>query len=131
MSYFINNILILLIFNSFILSSLVKNNKNNHKFTSKIDECKAIEECQPCTFDELKTIDECQVTGYKKKIQCLNKNNEQKVYNEPCSENRKINSVYIFLIICIAIFIISYRYQKTQKDSTLKNLMVKLSILKN
>ena len=103
----------------------------NEKLNDKIIECKAIEECHPCTFNELKTIDECQVTGYKKKMKCLNKNNEENVYNESCSENTRINSVYFFLIICIVIFICSYRYQKTQKDSTLKNLMVKLSILKN
>ena len=127
MSYHINNFVILIFINLFIFS--ITNNKD--RLTNKIIDCKAIEECHSCAFDELKTIDECQVTGYKKKMKCLNKNNEENIYIESCSENTKINSVYYFLIICIIIFVCSYRYQKTQKDSTLKNLMVKLSILKN
>ena len=63
----------------------------------------------------------------KKKLYCAN---EDKYYFESCKENTKINSVYKFLFICIIIFICSYRYQKVQKDSNIKNLMVKLSILK-
>ena len=120
---------IIVLLNTFIFSTVVKNNKNMELIKSSKD-CKVIEECHACSFNELKTIDECQVTGYKKKISCFNNNKEKNNY-ESCSENMGINSVYIFLIICILIFICSYRYHKSQKDSTLKNLMVKLSILKN
>ena len=123
------NFFIILLLNTFIFSTVVKDNKNIKLIKSSKD-CKIIEECHICSFNELKTIDECQVTGYKKKMSCFN-NNEEKIYYDSCSENMGINSVYIFLIICILIFICSYRYHKSQKDSTLKNLMVKLSILKN
>ena len=124
-----NFIIILLIIA--IYSKDINNSNNEILNNNQSNECKTIEECHSCTFNELKSIDECQVNGYKKKIQCINKNNEEKIYYESCNENTRINSVYIFLIICIVIFICSYRYQKTQKDSTLQNLMVKLSILKN
>ena len=126
MSFSIHNFIIILLIIS-IYSEEIKINKNNNKES----ECKPIEECHACTFNELKTIDECQVNGYKKKMHCLYKNNEEKTYYESCNENTRINSVYIFLIMCIIIFFGSYRYQKTQKDSTFKNTMVKLSILKN
>ena len=122
----IYNIFLFLLF-SFIYSTDLKNNK----ISDKNKDCKVIEECKICSFNELKSIDECQVTGYKTKIQCIEKNNEVKDFYDSCSENTKINSVYIFLMICIIIFFVSYRYQKTQKDSSLQNLMVKLSILKN
>ena len=133
MSIFIKNILILLFINIFslILSTEVQNNNDNEKENKNINKdnknCKVIEECHFCSFSELKTLDICQVNGYKKKIYC---NNEEKYYNESCQENMGINFVYIFLFLCIVIFICSYRYQKTQKDSNIKNLMVKLSILK-
>ena len=122
-------IIILLFINSFSLISS-SGDKNKENDTSTIDEekeCKIIEECHPCTFFELKTIDICQINGYKKKLYCKN---EDKNLIKSCQENTKINPVYIFLFISIAIFICSYRYQKAQKDSNLKNLMVKLSILK-
>ena len=126
MSFF-NRYFIFLLLTSAIFSTVVKTNKErNHS-----KECTPIEECKVCSFDELKTIDECQSTGYKKKIRCHYMSNQIKMFYEPCNENTRINPVYIFLIICIIIFICSYKYQKTQKDSTLKNLMVKLSILKN
>ena len=123
------NFFIIAFLNTFIFSTMAKDNKNIKLIKSSKD-CKIIEECLICSFNELKTIDECQVTGYRKKMSCFN-NNEEKIYYESCSENIGINSVYKFLIICILIFICSYRYHKSQKDSTLKNLMVKLSILKN
>ena len=122
-------IIILLIIS--IYSKVIKKSNNEILNNYHSNECKTIEECHSCTFNELKTIDECQVNGYKTKIKCINKNNEIKIYYESCNENTRFNPVYIFLIICIVIFICSYRYQKTQKDSTLQNLMVKLSILKN
>lgn len=116
-----------------ILSVNIKN--GNKKFVSlnrESKECKPVDECHPCTFNELKTLEECQPTGYKKRIRCIyeNKENEEQYYGEPCNENKKFNSVYIMLIICIVLFFCSYKYQKTQKDSTLKNVMVRLSILK-
>ena len=124
--------IILLVINSFsfIKSSGDNNDNKKEKESSLINkekDCKVIEECHFCSFSELKTNDICQINGYKKKLYC---SNEDKYYFESCNENTKINSVYIFLFICIAIFICSYRYQKIQKDSNLKNLMVKLSILK-
>ena len=129
-NYFRKYIIILLLFTnlfSFINSSEDGNNEKD--ILSKYDEkeCKIIEECHFCNFFELKTLDICQIKGYKKKFYC---NNDGKYYIESCKENMRINSVYIFLFICIIIFICSYRYQKTQKDFNLKNLMVKLSILK-
>ncbi len=130
MSFSIKNFIILFLFFSFIYSVDIKDNKNK-KIDNNEKECNPIEECNSCSFEELKTIDECQITGYKKKMKCINKNNEDKIYYESCNENTRINSVYIFFIICIIIFFCSYKYQKTQKDLTLKNLMVKLSILKN
>ena len=125
MSLFINYILTILFINSFSFISSSENENvvsiNRHK------ECKIIEECHACTFYELKTIDICQVSGYKKKVYCKE---DDKYNNESCKENTRINPVYIFLFICIVIFICSYRYQKAQKNSNLQNLMVKLSILK-
>ena len=121
-------IIIILFLNSFIyIYSSEDDNKEKEAKIDKEKECKIIEECHRCSFLELKTIDICQVNGYKKKLYC---NSEDKYYIESCKENMRINSVYVFLIICIVIFICSYRYQKAQKDSNLKNLMVKLSILK-
>ena len=121
-------IIILVFINSFDYAN--SNGDNNNEKELKIDlekECKVIEECRRCSFFELRTIDICQINGYKKKFYC---NSEDKYYTESCKENIRINPVYIFLFICIVIFICSYRYQKAQKDSNLKNLMVKLSILK-
>ena len=131
MSIFIKNIFILLLINIFsnINSTEVQDNYEKEKESKEINkekDCKVVEECHPCSFSELKTIDICQVYGYKKKLYC----NNEKYINESCKENMRINSVYIFLFICIIIFIFSYRYQKAQKDSNIKNLMVKLSILK-
>ena len=117
--------LIFLLFTPLIFSTVVKTNRGHN------NSCKPIEECKVCSFDELKTIDECQSTGYRKRMRCRSMSNQEKIFYEPCNENTRINPVYIFLIICIVIFICSYKYQKTQNDSTLKNLMVKLSILKN
>ena len=121
-------IIILVFINSFDFAN--SNGDNNNEKELKINlekECKIIEECRRCSFLELRTIDVCQINGYKKKFYC---NSEDKYYTESCKENIRINPVYIFLFICIVIFICSYRYQKAQKDSNLKNLMVKLSILK-
>ena len=121
-------IIILLFINSFDFA--YSNGDNNNEKELKINlekECKIIEECRRCSFLELRTIDVCQINGYKKIFYC---NSEDKYYTESCKENIRINPVYIFLFICIVIFICSYRYQKAQKDSNLKNLMVKLSILK-
>ena len=121
-------IIILVFINSFDFA--YSNGDNNNEKELKINlekECKIIEECRRCSFLELRTIDICQINGYKKKFYC---NSEDKYYTESCKENIRINPVYIFLFICIVIFICSYRYQKAQKDSNLKNLMVKLSILK-
>ena len=121
-------IIILVFINSFDYAN--SNGDNNNEKELKINlekECKIIEECRRCSFLELRTIDVCQINGYKKKFYC---NSEDKYYTESCKENIRINPVYIFLFICIVIFICSYRYQKAQKDSNLKNLMVKLSILK-
>ena len=121
-------IIILVFINSFDFAN--SNGDNNNEKELKINlekECKIIEECRRCSFLELRTIDVCQINGYKKKFYC---NSEDKYYTESCKENIRINPVYIFLFICIIIFICSYRYQKAQKDSNLKNLMVKLSILK-
>ena len=125
------NKIIFLLLVSLINSNLVNNNDKNAKLINNNKECKAIDECHACSFKELKTIDECQANGYVKKILCLNKDKEEKTNYESCKENMSINPVYIFLIINILIFICSYRYQKSQKDSSFKNLMVKLSILKN
>ena len=123
-------ILIILFLFSFIYSDEITDDEDIN--SSEEEDCETIEKCHACNFDELRTIDECQVTGYKKKIQCKGKNNEEEKFNiKSCNENTKINSVYIFLIICIIIFICSYRYHKSQKDSSLQNLLVKLSILKN
>ena len=129
MAFYFNNLIILLLFFSFIYSVDIKN--KDKKIYAKEIKCKIIDECQACSFDELKTIDDCQPTGYKRKMHCFYEDNSERTYIEPCNENIRINSVYIFLLICIIIFFCSYKYQKTQKDSTLKNLMVKLSILKN
>ena len=121
-------IIIIVLINSFDFA--YSNGDNNNEKEVKINlekECKIIEECRRCSFLELRTIDICQINGYKKKFYC---NSEDKYYIESCKENIRINPVYIFLFICIVIFICSYRYQKAQKDSNLKNLMVKLSILK-
>ena len=121
-------IIILVFINSFDFAN--SNGDNNNEKELKINlekECKIIEECRRCSFLELRTMDVCQINGYKKKFYC---NSEDKYYTESCKENIRINPVYIFLFICIVIFICSYRYQKAQKDSNLKNLMVKLSILK-
>ena len=121
-------IIILVFINSFDFAN--SNGDNNNEKELKINlekECKIIEECRRCSFLELRTIDVCQINGYKKKFYC---NSEDKYYTESCKENIRINPVYIFLFICIVIFVCSYRYQKAQKDSNLKNLMVKLSILK-
>ena len=121
-------IIILVFINTFDFT--YSNGDNNNEKELKINlekECKIIEECRRCSFLELRTIDVCQINGYKKKFYC---NSEDKYYTESCKENIRINPVYIFLFICIVIFICSYRYQKAQKDSNLKNLMVKLSILK-
>ena len=125
------NKIIFLLLVSLINTNLDKNNEKNEKSINNNKECKSIDECHVCSLNELKTIDECQVNGYVKKILCLNKDNEEKTNYESCKENMRINPVYIFLIINIVIFIFSYRYQKSQKDSSFKNLMVKLSILKN
>ena len=136
MSFFIKYaskyiIIILFIFSfsfGFCSGELNDNNKDKNGLTKeKGKDCTVIEECHICTFSELKTLDICQINGYKKKLKC---NNDDKYHLESCKENTRINSVYLFLFICIAIFICSYRYQKAQKDSNLKNLMVKLSILK-
>lgn len=116
-----------------IISSALAVNIKNQKFqtlSKEQKECKIIEECRPCTFNELKGMDECQPTAYKKRIQCTVTNSEDQYYSEPCNENKKFNSVYILFIICIILFFCSYKYQKSQKDSTLKNVMTKLSILK-
>ena len=121
-------IIILVFINSFDYAN--SNGDNNNEKELKINlekECKIIEECRRCSFLELRTIEICQINGYKKKFYC---NSEDKYYTESCKENIRINPVYIFLFICIVIFVCSYRYQKAQKDSNLKNLMVKLSILK-
>ena len=125
---FFKYVIIILIINclTFITSSEVHNN-NESLSINKEKECKVIDECHPCSFSELKTLDICQINGYKKKLYCVK---EDKYYNEACNENKRINSVYIFLFVCILIFICSYRYQKIQKDSNIKNLMFKLSILK-
>ena len=125
MTFLKNKLIFLLLF------SFINSNGKNSKLTNNDKECSTIDGCHACSFSELKTIDECQVNGYMKKMRCIKKNNEEKIDYESCNENMKINSVYIFLTINIVIFIISYRYQKSQKDSSLKNLMVKLSILKN
>ena len=124
--------IILFILNLF---SLIKSSEDNNDINkekesisiNKEKDCKVIEECHFCSFFELKTNDICQINGYKKKLYCAE---EDKYHYESCKENTRINSVYIFLFIWIAIFICSYQYQKVQKDSNLKNLMVKLSILK-
>ena len=121
-------IIILVFINSFDYAN--SNGDNNNEKELKINlekECKIIEECRRCSFLELRTIEICQINGYKKKFYC---NSEDKYYTESCKENIRINPVYIFLFICIVIFVCSYRYQKAQKDSNLKIIMVKLSILK-
>lgn len=105
-------------------------NKKFQTLSKEERECKTIEQCRPCTFTELKTIEECQPTAYKKRIQCIFTNSEDQYYSEPCNENKKFNSVYILFIISVIIFFCSYKYQKSQKDSTLKNVMTRLSILK-
>ena len=121
-------IIIIVFINSFDFSYSNGDNTNEKEVKINLEkECKLIEECRRCSFLELRTIDVCQINGYKKKFYC---NSEDKYYTESCKENIRINPVYIFLFICIVIFICSYRYQKAQKDSNLKNLMVKLSILK-
>ena len=121
-------IIIIVLINSFDFSYSNGDNTNEKEVKINLEkECKLIEECRRCSFLELRTIDVCQINGYKKKFYC---NSEDKYYTESCKENIRINPVYIFLFICIVIFICSYRYQKAQKDSNLKNLMVKLSILK-
>ena len=121
-------IIIIVFINSFDLANSNGDNSNEKELKINLEkECKVIEECRRCSFLELRTIDICQINGYKKKFYC---NSEDKYYTESCKENIRINPVYIFLFICIVIFICSYRYQKAQKDSNLKNLMVKLSILK-
>ena len=121
-------LIIILIINSiYSIYSSEDTNREKDATINKEKECKIIEECHRCSFFELKTIEICQVNGYKKKLYC---DSEDKYYSESCKENMRINSVYIFLFICIVIFICSYRYQKAQKDSNIKNLMVKLSILK-
>ena len=122
-------IIIIAFINSFdfIYSNGDVNDKEKDTKINFEKECKTIEECHRCSFLELKTIDICQINGYKKKFYC---NSEDRYYTESCKENVLINPVYIFLLISIVIFICSYRYQKAQKDSNLKNLMVKLSILK-
>ena len=121
-------IIILFIYSfSFIYSSEDINKEKDIISMNKEKECKIIEECHPCSFLELKTIDICQINGYKKKLYC---NKDDKYYDESCKEKTRINSVYILFLFCIAIFICSYKYQKEQKDSNIKNLMAKLSILK-
>ena len=127
--YFEKYIILLLFANLFRFINSSEDENKEKDILSKYNEtdCKIIEECHSCSFFELKTLDICQINGYKKKFYC---NNDGKYYIESCKENMRINSVYIFLFICIIIFICSYRYQKTQKDFNLKNLMVKLSILK-
>ena len=124
-------LLILLITLNSIELVTIKNG-GNKQFSMNAEEknCKTIEECHQCEFNELKIEDECQLTGYKKRIKCTDKNNEDRYYSESCDEHKKFNSVYTFLIISLAIFICSYYYKKTQKDSTLQNLLSKLSILK-
>ena len=127
--YFEKYIILLLFANLFRFINSSEDENKEKDILSKYNEtdCKIIEECHSCSFFELKTLDICQINGYKKKFYC---GSEDRYYTESCKENVLINPVYIFLLISIVIFICSYRYQKAQKDSNLKNLMVKLSILK-
>ena len=124
--------LVLLVTLNYVSLVNIKNTGNKqYSMNAEEKNCKTIEECHQCEFNELKNEDECQLTGYKKRIKCTDKNNEDRYYSESCDEHKKFNSVYTFLIISIIIFIGSYYYKKTQKDSTLQNLMSKLSILKD
>ena len=125
---YINKYFFTILFFSFIYN---QDNKNDTNLTNTKDNCQTIEECRKCNFDELKSNSNCQINGFIKKIKCENKDKEGKPVIEPCFGKKGINSVYIFLAICIIIFGCSFRYQKVQKDSNLKNLMIKLSILKN
>lgn len=131
-----SNLLIFLCSLLIIGCVIVKNDGSNSKKNIKSNaiptnrECFPSEECHECSFDELKNDEDCHETGYKKRIHCIYDNSDEKYYSESCSENMKINSVYIMLIICIIICGIAYKIQKNQKENLIKNVFAKLSVFK-
>jgi hypothetical protein len=106
----------------------VKNNPNYRK------ECKVKERCRECTIDELKISTDCQSTGYKTLKFCSYFDDmkliDEYYFTESCNENKRINPVYIFLIVCIFTGIFSFLVRKTHKNFILNQTLEKLTILR-
>ena len=97
-------------------------------------DCEVREKCRECSFEELKNYFECQATGYKLIKNCRyydeSKLMDEEFYNEPCLENRKLNSVYVFLIICIVLGGLSFYTRKAHRSMILSQTLEKLTILR-
>jgi hypothetical protein len=129
----INNVFLTLSFKSDskktdITNTILKNNANYRK------ECKIKEKCRECTFEELKGSLECQSTGYKNLKLCSYYEDKQLMDEnyiaEQCSDNMKINSVYLFLTFCTAIGVLSYLIRRSHKSIKLNQMLEKLTILR-
>jgi hypothetical protein len=97
-------------------------------------DCEVKEKCRECSFEELKNYFECQITGYKIIKHCRyydeTKLMDEEFYNEPCLENRKLNSVYVFLIICFVLGGLSFYIRKAHRSMILSQTLEKLTILR-
>ena len=111
-----------------ITGQQVKNNPHYRK------ECITKEKCRECSFEELKNNFECQFTGYKLIKHCSYYNDLKLVdddyLNESCSENMKINSVYILFLIFLIIAFLSFYIRKSHRHLILSKTLEKLTILR-
>lgn len=93
-------------------------------------ECLIAEECRQCSFEELKHDQVCYKTSFKERYHCVYENYEEEYSSESCEGKKQINYVYLMLFICICLIIILSRFQKSQKESVLKNIFERLSLFK-
>lgn len=109
-------------------------NKKSKSSQSQRKECVIKEKCRQCTFEEIRSASECQNTGYKQLKHCnyyddLNLIDELYI-SEPCSENMKINSVYVLLAVCLVLGVISFHIRKSHKKFILQKTFDKLTIIR-
>lgn len=116
--------------NAVIVKNDQKGEFSKEKGIVRNKECSIAEECRQCTFEELKHDQVCFKTAYKERYHCIYAGYEEEYYSESCEGKKKINPVYVMLIISICLLIAAWRFQKSQKESVLKNIFDRLSLFK-
>ncbi len=104
--------------------------KKNPKYDEK---CTIEEKCRRCTLEEMKSVEECASTGFKERILCLLYDGERVVsdfYKIDICQPFGINSVYVFLAICILTAGLSLYIRKYHRRMLLQNALDKITIIK-